>query len=218
MESIGNCKETMIADILSGATTLERIYGTSPAGANEFDPALFIIMRAGVDSMNVGKAIAQACHAQSQAAAKLRFRDYEPNFLTDKVTLRRPRTYSSAQMTVMLDKEDCTHDTRDWMMRCHYNVWENTARKFGVTYTWQYEAVRENGYERFDDAMETLLEAGRSLSPYVTGGTVVDPTYPISDGSVTHLVPFATCGWLFGDVNTLKALLNTHRHGYSFHP
>lgn len=33
-------------------------------------------------------------------------------------------------------------------------------------------------------------------SNYV-GGTVVDPTYPIRDGAVTHTLPLLTCGWVF---------------------
>lgn len=31
--------------------------------------------------------------------------------------------------------------------------------------------------------------------------TITDPTYPVQDGLVTHLVPVTTCGFVFGDKN-----------------
>lgn len=39
-------------------------------------------------------------------------------------------------------------------------------------------------------------------------GIVFDPTYPIRDGSVTHLIPLETCGYAFGDRNTLSPFLS----------
>jgi len=212
-------KELIISELMAGTASIKDIKGYSAAGANDFSPALFIIMRSGVNSMNTGKAIAQACHAQAQASSKLRFRDYEPNFAIDDVEAKICLgTSNQIRLGVYIDGEDCTHDTRDWMLRCYYNLWENSADQFGVTYTWQYESNRDNDYEKFDDAMKTLLKRGQDISPFITGGIVTDPSYPISDGSVTHLVEFSTCGWLFGDVRFLKKLINDFSAGYSFHP
>lgn len=33
---------------------------------------------------------------------------------------------------------------------------------------------------------------------------VLDPTYPIKDGQITHLVPLITCGYIFSDSKYLK--------------
>jgi hypothetical protein len=35
-----------------------------------------------------------------------------------------------------------------------------------------------------------------SPSPYVCG-KIIDPTYPITDGEVTHHLPMLTCAWVF---------------------
>lgn len=51
----------------------------------------------------------------------------------------------------------------------------------------------------------------------IVAGIVTDPTYPIKDGKVTHLIPLNTCGWIFvgNYINTANwstsALLNTVR-------
>lgn len=37
--------------------------------------------------------------------------------------------------------------------------------------------------------------------------TVIDPSYPIRDGQVTHLIPLMTCGYVFGDRAELESLL-----------
>jgi peptidyl-tRNA hydrolase len=46
-----------------------------------------------------------------------------------------------------------------------------------------------------------------------TSGIVHDPTYPLRDGDVTHLIPLDTCAYIFGDRNdsTLKEILGDFR-------
>ncbi len=38
--------------------------------------------------------------------------------------------------------------------------------------------------------------------PFVYG-VVTDPSYPLRDGSVTHLFPLITCGFVFGDKDSI---------------
>jgi hypothetical protein len=45
-------------------------------------------------------------------------------------------------------------------------------------------------------------------------GLVIDPSYPILDGRVTHLVEFPTCAWVFGGVAELRPVLES----FSLHP
>ena len=38
------------------------------------------------------------------------------------------------------------------------------------------------------------------------GGTIIDPTYPVSDGEVVHKIELLTCGWVFAwDSSTSSA-------------
>lgn len=41
-----------------------------------------------------------------------------------------------------------------------------------------------------------------------------DPTYPLLDGKVLHLIPLDTCGWVFGDKDDLFPIL---KH-FNLHP
>jgi peptidyl-tRNA hydrolase len=42
-------------------------------------------------------------------------------------------------------------------------------------------------------------------------GLVLDPTYPLVDGSACHLIPVVTCAYVFGDAEELAPLLGTFR-------
>lgn len=62
--------------------------------------------------------------------------------------------------------------------------------------------------------LDELLHA---VNPYHTitlmSGVVHDPTYPVTDGAVTHLVPIDTCVWVFGmsDDQHIRAALDRFR-------
>jgi peptidyl-tRNA hydrolase len=45
-----------------------------------------------------------------------------------------------------------------------------------------------------------LLEVLSTIEQYgkTATGVVLDPTYPVRDGQVTHLLPLTTCGYVFG--------------------
>lgn len=51
------------------------------------------------------------------------------------------------------------------------------------------------------------------LKGCVVAGWVIDPSYPISDGSVTHLMSMRTCAYVFGDQELCrKAVGHLNRH------
>lgn len=42
-------------------------------------------------------------------------------------------------------------------------------------------------------------------------GLVVDPTYPIRDGEITHHINIMTCGWVFCDEDEWRSNLNASK-------
>lgn len=130
--------------------TEKRKHDYYPRAAGE--PALYILMRTDMESMNPGKAMAQAAHA---ANAFVRDTD-------------RPEAYTvNIQAAV-----------EDWE--------ESTDQGFGTTITL---AVPDE---------KTLREiVGEAQSIELPAGVIHDPTYPIRDGAVTHLIPIDTCGYVF---------------------
>jgi hypothetical protein len=58
-------------------------------------------------------------------------------------------------------------------------------RSFGLCYTL---AANE---AQIDLAEDMAIDAGYPC------GKIIDPTYPIKDGKVTHYIPLLTCGWVF---------------------
>jgi peptidyl-tRNA hydrolase len=41
-------------------------------------------------------------------------------------------------------------------------------------------------------------------------GITHDPTYPVRDGEVTHLIPLDTCGYVFGPRDHVQGFLRSH--------
>jgi len=56
-----------------------------------------------------------------------------------------------------------------------------------------------------DDIQRTLLFLPNSDE--IISGTVVDPTYPIRDGQVTHEIPITTAAYFFGSKSLLSEIL-----------
>lgn len=57
---------------------------------------------------------------------------------------------------------------------------------------------------------KTLSQTVQSASAIgLAAGEVFDPTYPIRDGAVTHLIPLITCGYVFGDKDQLNSILGS---------
>lgn len=78
-----------------------------------------------------------------------------------------------------------------------YNQWrsECEGHGFGTTITL---GVNEREMRQAVDFAKRLGFAA---------GVVNDPTYPLRDGEVTHLISVDTCGYIFGDKNELQYLL-----------
>jgi len=56
--------------------------------------------------------------------------------------------------------------------------------------------------------IESMIKTLDSLhSDIICCDVILDETYPIQDGEVTWHIPVKTCGWVFGDMNILKPLL-----------
>lgn len=71
------------------------------------------------------------------------------------------------------------------------------SRGFGTT------VVLDGGSE--EDILDSLEQIGEDTSDVVLFyGTVVDPTYPLQDGFVTHQIPVITCGFFFVDRSAIE--------------
>jgi len=71
-----------------------------------------------------------------------------------------------------------------------YNEWlnESEARTFGTT-------IILDGIDE-----KTILNLNeRFLFFQKNSGIIVDDTYPVRDGQVTHLIPLITCMWVFAE-------------------
>ena len=124
------------------------------------DLRLYCLMRTDMASMNPGKAMAQAMHAQADASDVL---DAHPAWSSE------------------------------------WREWKNQAGTFGTT------IVLGGSIENIHAA---LLRAGRVnvAGKCLPSGLVHDPTYPLVDGSVLHLIPVNTCGWIFGPADIISLL------------
>lgn len=77
-----------------------------------------------------------------------------------------------------------------------YNQWKtSTPDGFGVTICLDVNGNQLKGVVTF------AKRAG------FAAGVTHDPSYPLLDGSVLHLLPLDTCGYVFGDKSDLRALL-----------
>ena len=76
-----------------------------------------------------------------------------------------------------------------------WTAWKLQAGHFGTT-------VTLGG--AIDDIHTALVMLGEAGFPC---GVVHDPTYPLLDGRVMHLIPLDTCAWTFGSAFRLKPLL-----------
>lgn len=116
------------------------------------EPTLYILMRTDMDSMNPGKAMAQAAHAANA-------------FIRDAA---RPEAYSVFIHAAVEEWE------------------ESTDQGFGTTITLAVSSERE---------MDEIVNAAAEEN--LPAAVIHDPTYPLRDGAVTHLLPINTCAYVF---------------------
>ena len=77
-----------------------------------------------------------------------------------------------------------------------YDQWStSTPDGFGVTI-----CLDITGYQ-----LRPVVEFAKNAG--FAAGVTHDPSYPLSDGQVTHLLPLDTCGYIFGDKDELRPLL-----------
>lgn len=75
-------------------------------------------------------------------------------------------------------------------MQSAYLEWmKQTRQEFGTTIT------RAANHE----TIQTVLDEIKRWNMPVVAGWVHDPTYPVRDGEVTHLIPVDTCAFVFGE-------------------
>ena len=110
----------------------------------------YVIMRTDLDSLNPGKAMAQAHHAYGAMKNKIR------------ANIGRQPDYIAWQ--------------------------ETTEQDFGTV-------IVLGGTE---GGIQAALDQIHKYRLPVVSGWVHDPTYPVKDGAITHLVPVNTCAFLFG--------------------
>lgn len=111
---------------------------------------LYILMRTDLDSLNPGKAMAQANHAFGALRAVIRSGH------------ARQQDYFTWQ--------------------------ETTPQDFGTV------IVLGGDVGGIQEALYYISRHKMS----VVAGWVHDPTYPVQDGEVTHLIPLNTCAFVFG--------------------
>lgn len=125
---------------------------------------LYILMRNDLDSLNSGKACAQAAHAANVFQSELEgFREsFHKGIFGDHVDLNDAKNLIET-----------------------YNSWWNQTRGFGTTITLSADHF----------GLKTTIHNAHRLG--FIAGFVNDPTYPVRDGHVTHLVSLVTCGYVF---------------------
>jgi peptidyl-tRNA hydrolase len=74
--------------------------------------------------------------------------------------------------------------------------WEKQAGTFGTTITLSADIAE----------IDEIFIQGRARAGVVVG-KVVDPTYPVRDGKVTHLVSIVTCAYVFGRRDLVKGIV-----------
>jgi len=144
----------------------------------EQEPALYILMRSDLDSLNPGKMVAQGAHAANQFGYDMD--GLEAQHLVDK---DNPDTAS-----------ELTPVQRDLVRM--FGQWQtSTPQGFGVTL-----CLDVTGEE-----LPLVVEAAKRAG--FAAGVTHDPSYPLRDGGVTHSLPLDTCGYVFGNKPDLGILL-----------
>ena len=83
------------------------------------------------------------------------------------------------------------HQTNDF-----YKRWAaSTPGGFGTTITLGVDAKQ----------MYTAVHVARALN--LLSGVVHDPTYPLIDGDVLHLLPLDTCAYIFGEKDAVQPVV-----------
>ena len=136
---------------------------------------LYILMRTDLASMNAGKAVAHGAHAANQ---------FEQHF--DKVT------FTAKQIVTQMGNPEPTKTFDGAEAYKNYVQWSRgTNGLFGTTITLASDI----------GSISSIVMSAHEND--LIAGVVFDPTYPLRDGSVTHLIPLNTCAYVFMDRNNI---------------
>jgi hypothetical protein len=153
-------------------------------------PRLYALVRADLASMNAGKAIAQGMHAANaledairRLAGKSERDDVEPPFPATPAQIARKET-----------------------ILAEFGAWKRQTRQgFGTTITLGVVIQDGKTAPLGIDVIRSTIEAARNAG--FPAEVIHDPTYPLVDGSVLHLIPLDTCAYAFGTEEALRPLL-----------
>jgi len=76
-----------------------------------------------------------------------------------------------------------------------YEAWLSGGEGFGTT------IVLDVTEQQLHDTVRFMRRAN------IPADVTHDPSYPLQDGAMTHLIPLDTCGYVFGDKDDLSPLL-----------
>ena len=143
------------------------------------NPVLYILMRTDMESLNPGKAMAQAVHAGNAL-----------------------ETHCNREIQIGLLEGDLSAEA----LGDAYYVWKHqTSQGFGTTIV-------------LGGSMSLIsMDVKRLQSLGYIAEIVHDPSYPIRDGDVTHLIPLDTCAYVFApdkDDPVIRMSLSS----YGLHP
>lgn len=151
-------------------------------------PVLYILMRNDLESMNPGKAMAQASHASNAFV-----------FAELKKMLSTP--WKSVKDFYKVFIKGDTDDASLFIQWVH-----STTQGFGTVLVLAVDEAQ----------MRTAsAAAGHALSDIVSD-VIHDPTYPVPDGDCCHFIPLDTCAYVFGDKN--DPMLDVIVTDYLLHP
>ncbi len=153
------------------------------------EPYLYVLMRSDMDSLNPGKMVAQGAHAANYFAWTMKKK--REDFCTKVGEFHSFEDMEKAKMAKSLDYY------KRWIHHIRlFTQWEtSTPQGFGVTICLDVD----------EHSLPLVVNAALAMS--MPAGVVHDPSYPLIDGEVLHLLPLDTCGFVFGEKSNLEALL-----------
>ena len=149
---------------------------------NTPNPYLYILMRNDLDSLNPGKMVAQGAHAANQFT-------FQMGHLERWLARTQDSTLDPPEAPVPLVKQ------RQWRL---YDQWVGSTKSgFGVTITLGVTEAQ----------LRAVVGHIKAVDGPMCADITHDPTYPLVDGKITHLIPLDTCGYVFGEKDELRIVL-----------
>lgn len=143
------------------------------------NPVLYILMRTDMESLNPGKAMAQAAHAGNALETRCN-REVQVGLLEGNLSAE--------------------------MLGDAYCAWKHqTSQGFGTTIV-------------LGGSMSLIsMDVKRLQGLGYLADIVHDPSYPIRDGDVTHLIPLDTCAYVFAPDKD-DPMIRMSLSSYGLHP